>query len=254
VKLIALVAHGLGGLRCRAPRVGAALLHRGPARSPQCRWPTAGAYILACMAHQSARQGHPAEAVTLIETAVAGTRGRESASLTAELYSRQAYALASLGDASACSSAISKARTQAEQLTPDDDPPWLYWMSPANITADAGNCLLQLEQAERATGLLEEGVALFSKSLARDRQNYLIHLADALARPGKQCDLDAAASRGMVAIDLAEGLDSTRSINLIRNLHTQLKPHAKIPTVRDFVERAQGLALTHQKCARRCGR
>ena len=193
------------------------------------------------MAHQSARQGHPAEAVTLIETAVAGTRGRESASLTAELYSRQAYALASLGDASACSSAISKARTQAEQLTPDDDPPWLYWMSPANITADAGNCLLQLEQAERATGLLEEGVALFSKSLARDRQNYLIHLADALARPGKQCDLDAAAGRGMAAIDLAEGLDSTRSINLIRNLHTQLKPHAKIPTVRDFVERAQGL-------------
>ena len=109
------------------------------------------------------------------------------------------------------------------------------------ITADAGNCLLQLEQAERATGLLEEGVALFSKSLARDRQNYLIHLADALARPGKQCDLDAAAGRGMAAIDLAEGLDSTRSINLIRNLHTQLKPHAKIPTVRDFVERAQGL-------------
>ena len=62
-----------------------------------------------------------------------------------------------------------------------------------------------------------------------------------LARPGKQRDLDAAAGRGMAAIDLAEGLDSTRSVDLIRNLHTQMKPHAKVPAVRDFVERAQGL-------------
>jgi hypothetical protein len=59
-----------------------------------------GAHVLACMAHQSARQGHPVEAVTLIETAVAVARGRETASLMAELYSRQAHALATLGDAS----------------------------------------------------------------------------------------------------------------------------------------------------------
>lgn len=45
----------------------------------------------------------------------------------------------------------------------------------------------------------------------------------------------------MAAIDFAENLVSTRSIDLIRNLHTQRKPHTKVPAVRDFVERTQEL-------------
>ena len=36
-----------------------------------------GAHILATMANQAARQGQPAEGVTFIETALAGTRGRQ---------------------------------------------------------------------------------------------------------------------------------------------------------------------------------
>ncbi|MGH3931017.1 MAG: hypothetical protein ACRDTF_13690, partial [Pseudonocardiaceae bacterium] len=68
-----------------------------------------------------------------------------------------------------------------------------------------------------------------------------IQLADALARPGKQRDLDAAANRGMAAIRLAEGLDSTRSADLLRDLCRQMKPHAKVPVVRDFLDQARGL-------------
>ena len=37
-----------------------------------------GAHILSCMAEQAARQGRPAEAVTLIETALAGVRGQQT--------------------------------------------------------------------------------------------------------------------------------------------------------------------------------
>ncbi|MGH4018247.1 MAG: hypothetical protein ACRDT0_03170 [Pseudonocardiaceae bacterium] len=198
-----------------------------------------GAHILASMAHQATRQGRPADAVTLIETAVAGARGRATASLLAELYSRQAYALATLGDATACTAAISRARTQVEQLEPGDDPRWLYWMSPANITAGAGNCLLQLGQPDRATGLLEEGIALFGESLPRDRQIYLTHLADARARPGSQRDLDAAAGLGKAAIDLSGSLASTRSVGRIRDLSRQMQPHAQVPAVRDFLEQAR---------------
>ncbi|MGQ0777277.1 MAG: hypothetical protein ACT4NY_23160 [Pseudonocardiales bacterium] len=91
------------------------------------------------------------------------------------------HALATLRDAAACTSAMSKARTQIEQLKPDNDLPWLYWMSPANITAGAGNCLLKLGRADQATRLLEEGITL------------------------------------------------------------QMRPHAKVPAVRDFSERARGL-------------
>jgi hypothetical protein len=66
------------------------------------------------MAYQAAREGQPAEAVTLIDTAVVGVRGRETASLLAQLYSKQAYALAIMGDTSRYSAVISKTRTEVE--------------------------------------------------------------------------------------------------------------------------------------------
>jgi hypothetical protein len=156
------------------------------------------------------------------------------------LYSKQAYALATMGDASRCHAAISKARSEIERLNRDDDPPWLYWVSPAEITAAAGRCLQTLGQVDQAAVMLDEGIALFDKSFVRDRTNYLIHLTDVLAQPGPQRDLDAAAERGMLAIDLVESLDSARGNNRLRNLCRQMKPHVKIPAVADFLDRARG--------------
>lgn len=201
-----------------------------------------GAHILGSMAYQAAREGQPAEAVTLIESALMGARGRQTASLLAQLYSKQAYALATMGDTSRCNAAISKARTEVERLNRDDDPPWLYWVSPAEITAGAGRCLQKLGQANPAAAMLDQGIALFDKSFVRDRTNYLIHLANALAQQGPQRDLDAAAERGMVALDLAESLDSARGNDRLRDLYRQMKPHGKLPAVADFLDRARGLA------------
>ncbi|MGH4013664.1 MAG: hypothetical protein ACRDSL_06965 [Pseudonocardiaceae bacterium] len=146
-----------------------------------------------------------------------------------------------LGSMSACAEAISKARTQIEHLDSEDDPPWLYWVIPAWITVEAGDCLLRLGQADRAAAMLNEGVTLFDESFARDRQLYTLHLADALARPGKQQDLEAAARLGKASIDLAESLDSTLAADLLRDLHDQMKPHHKVLAVRDFLERTRGL-------------
>ncbi|MGH2776457.1 MAG: hypothetical protein ACRDJT_13625, partial [Actinomycetota bacterium] len=200
-----------------------------------------GAHILGCMADQAARHGRAAEAVTLIETAVLGIRGRATPRLLAELYIRKAYALATMEDGSACVAAVAKARTQVEQFKQDSDPRWLYWVTPAEITAGAGDCLLQLGQPDRATALLGGGIALFDESFARDRQIYLTHLADALARPGKQRDLEAATDRGLAAVHLAESLTSTRGIDCLRDLYRQMQPHASVPAVGDFLERARGV-------------
>ncbi|MGH3896737.1 MAG: hypothetical protein ACRDTA_00500, partial [Pseudonocardiaceae bacterium] len=199
-----------------------------------------GAHVLSCLAQQAARQGRPAEAVTLIETALAGIRGQQVPRLLAEIHIRQASALATLNDVSGCAAAISRARTYVEPR--DEDPPWLYWVSQADITSSAGGYLLRLGQADRAAVLLEEGLPLFDESFVRDRQLFTIHLANALAQPGKQRDLDAAASRGMEAIQLADGLDSNKNADLLRDLSHQLSPHAKVPAVRDFVERSREFA------------
>jgi hypothetical protein len=201
-----------------------------------------GAHILASMAKQAAHSGRPTEAVTLAQTALAGSQGRQTPRLLAELYVREAYAFGTLGDVSSCTAAVSKAHTQLERLEEDEDLPWLYWVIPAWVLAEAGDCLLQLNRADQAVAMLDEGIALFDESFARDRVIYLAHLADALARPGEQCDLEAAATRGIEAIQLAESLHSTISVGLLQNLHHQMMPHANLPAVEGFLERAAAVA------------
>jgi hypothetical protein len=200
-----------------------------------------GAHILATMTLQATRQGQPAEGVTLIETALAGMRGRATPALFAELHIREALAFATLRDAPACTAAISRARTQAEQLKPDDDPAWLYWLDPASIAISAGNCLLQLGQTEQAAGILHEGLAQLSQSRIRDQQVYITYLADARAQPGKQRDFEAAAGLGLQSLDLAENLNSTRGTALLHDLYLRMKPHDTVPAVREFLERVEGL-------------
>ncbi|MCA1705366.1 MAG: hypothetical protein LC808_19765, partial [Actinobacteria bacterium] len=200
-----------------------------------------GAHVLAAMANQAARHGQPAEGVTLIETALAGTRGRATPALVAELHIWQALTFATLGDTSACTGAISKARSHVEQLQPDDEPTWLYWLDPTAITITAGNCHLLLGQVEQGAALLDEGIAELNGAFVRDRQLHLTQLADARTRPGKQRDLDAAASLGMQSLDLAESLNSTRGTDLLRDLYFRMKPHDTIPAVREFLERVEAV-------------
>jgi tetratricopeptide (TPR) repeat protein len=193
------------------------------------------------MAYQAAREGHPREAVTLIDTAVAGVRGRETPRLLTALYSRQAYALATLGDCSGCTAAISKTRTAVEAINHNDDLRYLYWVGPAEVTAGAGRCLLTLGKADLAVGMLEEGIGLFDESFVRDRRNYLIRLAEALTHPGPQRDLDAAVEHGRAALELSENLDSTRGVDRLRDLVSQMRPHTTVPAVRDFVDHTRDL-------------
>lgn len=200
-----------------------------------------GAHVLSSMAEQAARQGQPAEAVTLIETALAGMQGHLIPSLLAELYGRQAYAFATVGNVPDCAAVISKLNTQIERLAPDTGPSWLYWVNPANMTCEVGNALRQLGHTEQSAVVIENGIAMYDDSLLVGQAGYLIALADVRARPGKQRDLDVAASHGMEAIKLTETLDSPRLTGLIRDLCHQMTPHARVPAVGDFLERARDL-------------
>jgi transcriptional regulator with XRE-family HTH domain len=200
-----------------------------------------GAHILGSMAHQAAREGHPGEAITLIDTAMTGVRGRATPRLLASLHSHQAYPLATLGDSPGATAAITKARDQIDRATPEGDLPYLYWVGPADVTAWAGRCLLRLGKADHAVALLGEGIALLDESFVRDRQQYLIRHAEALVHPGPRQDLEAALERGGAALDLSGDLDSAQSAELLRDLLSQLGPHVTVPVVREFMDRAREL-------------
>jgi hypothetical protein len=199
-----------------------------------------GAYILSGMAHQAAAQHRPAEAATFIETALAGTHGRQTPALMALLHNLQARAQAVLQDGAACTRAIARANLWAERTKPEKEPVRLYWVNRAAVTADNGKALLRLGRAEHAVGPLADGVRQLGDSMVRDRQLYLADLAEALIQPGQQRDLEEAAQRAMEAVGLAEGLASTRATERIRDLCVQMKPHAKVPVVRDFLEEVRG--------------
>ncbi len=113
-------------------------------------------------------------------------------------------------------------------------------MDRAAITVDAGECLLRLGQPDQAVTMLGEGIAQLPESFVRDRQIVMTHLADALAQPGKQRDLDASAGLGMQSIDLAESLESHRATDSLRDLYFRLQAHGEVPAVQDFLERARG--------------
>jgi len=203
--------------------------------------PALGTYILCSIAAQAAKQQQPAEAVTFIETALAGTRGRQTPALMARLHVNQANAQALLRDDAGCARAAAKADSWAEQIKPEDEPPRLYWVNQATVAVDTGRALLRLGRADQAVRPLAEGVRQLDDSMVRDRQLYLTDWAEALVIPGRQRDLEQAASRGLEAVALAEELSSTRGIQRIRDLRKQLKPHTKVPIVREFLERAREL-------------
>jgi hypothetical protein len=148
-----------------------------------------------------------------------------------------------LKDSSACIAAICQARTHVERTANDEEPAYLYWVRPAEVTACTGFCLLQLGQADRAVTVIDQGIAMFDAPFDRDRQLYLTDLAEALMRPGKQRDLEAAADKGIEAIHLAKNLSSTRSADRIHDLTRLMTPHANSPTVSEFLEQARLFAV-----------
>jgi tetratricopeptide (TPR) repeat protein len=198
-----------------------------------------GAHILKCMAEQSADLGHPQDALILIDSALAGTRGTTPPGQAALLHSWRARAQAALGDEPACTASISVAQTCAERIEPKHNPPWLYWLSHADIVTKAGEALLQAGQPQRAEPFLERGIgALPADRHVGDQQVFLTRLASAQLQNGK---LDGAAASGLRALDLATQRSSQRSIGQIRTLYRQMKPHGAVAAASEFLDRAREL-------------
>ena len=84
-------------------------------------------------------------------------------------------------------------------------------------------------------------MAQFSASFIRDRQLYLVRQAEARTLPGKQRDLEAAASLGLQSLDLTESLHSTRGTSRLRDLYLRMKPHNTVPAVLEFLQRVEAV-------------
>ncbi|PKV82608.1 hypothetical protein BX283_0046 [Streptomyces sp. TLI_146] len=221
----------------------AAWLHfdQGRHASAQRHWRTAlhaahtaddrdlGAGVLSDLAYSATWLGHPRDAVNILAHARTRTRHATARSL---LDVRRARALALLHDEVGTARALSDAERELERGHAGTAPPWVSWMSPADVAVDAGRCWLDLDDPQRAASALDEGLGLLDPVRERTRAIMLTYRAHtALASH----DVDAAVADTRTALDTALGTGASRCLDLVRNtLGTLLEPHRDAATVRDL--------------------
>ncbi|SBU97771.1 hypothetical protein YW5DRAFT_05632 [Streptomyces sp. Ncost-T6T-1] len=226
----------------------AAWLHfdQGRQASAQRHWRTAlhsahsadardlGAGVLSDLAYSATWLGHPGEAVEILSHARTRTRHATARSL---LDVRRARALAVLRDDVGTARALNDAEHQLERGSVQSAPPWVSWMSSADLAVDAGRCWLDLEDPRRATAALDEGLSLLAPERERTRAIMLTYRAHA-ALAGR--DVDAAVADTRTALDTALGTGASRCLGLVRStLWDSFEPHRGETAVQDLRSYAQ---------------
>jgi hypothetical protein len=249
LSLVADLAQLLGWLHFDSSRYGAAerylLLSVGVCRALDAR--DRAANVIGMLSYVSAFAGHGPEAVRLAEAAAAECRSTEPV-LRARLLGRDATAAAADGD-------LGRFRRRAEQAAEvlDDsrsreNPSYLYYLTPAQLAAEAGQGLVVL--AERTTShrkrLLTDGIDLLTDAVAAMVTPYpgsgppyarsgLVHstfLAHAHLLRG---DLPAAVAVLRTTLDLVPTVQSPRARHYLRRLRPALARRARSPVIGDFL-------------------
>ncbi|MEH1124847.1 hypothetical protein [Micromonospora sp. CPCC 206061] len=165
-----------------------------------------GVYVLSNLALQSAYAGDGATAVGLLEVA---RRRVDPAARTVlamlDCWSARAHALS--GDATTAAVLINQADDLYDRRRDGDDPDWVYWMPQPSLTAEAGTALLAINDLPAAERSLGAGLDTLDADSTRDRNLYLVRIAETQLRTNRIDEADATAR---AAIDAATGIDSAR--------------------------------------------
>ena len=120
------------------------------------------AHILADLAFQATSIGESADGVALGEAA-AHMAERTPASVRASVSSRLAYAYAGVGRVTACERAWLESRDQMADRRPEQDPEWMYYLTPNHLDCQAGYSLILAGRRVAADGDQASGRALLRK-------------------------------------------------------------------------------------------
>lgn len=201
--------------------------------------PTIAAATMSYMAVQSYSAGNPYDAPRLAQAAVDLIKGNPIPLVRSMLAIREArgYAKDRAGR-SACEKALLKAERMFAAGPTDDDPDWLYWMSPGELHGQAASCYLDLEDYKRAVDRFQEAIDSYDMYCVRDRAMCLTRRATALVKLGR---VEEAYSDAQHAIELGERIDSTRLHDHWRTLDSAFRDHGPANLAADFRERIRDL-------------
>ncbi|MFI0764123.1 hypothetical protein ACH4TQ_04220 [Streptomyces sp. NPDC021218] len=195
------------------------------------------ANVLSCMSLQATYDGNPAEAIALACKAQDVARGIGDQPLVMSmLHLREAFAHASLRDASACHQAIDRSRDFFERARgrTDEAPSWVRYFDETKLIIDSGIALARLGEAPRAEPLIAEGLRREASAQQRGRALHAFWLASTQLEQSKLGD--ACHSAGL-ALDLSAVIDSPRVAGHIHEFHRRLAPYAREAPVIRFEQR-----------------
>ncbi|MEU5647275.1 tetratricopeptide repeat protein [Streptomyces milbemycinicus] len=216
------------GLRQRSQRYF--LYALATARTAQDR-PLA-AYIISCMSYCATWETRQEEGLRLIRIARKGSCKEDFGIGHALLATREARARARLGDKVGCVRTLNEAADLSQDNVSSADPPWLSWVSPPVMVADAGRAWLELGDFRRAEQCLERGLELFGESQPRNRMLHWTSLAE--ARLGRE-EVDGAVEAAEEALSLAMVMTSQRAHIRLADLRRKLKRYDSA-AARDVVQ------------------
>ncbi|GAB2880160.1 XRE family transcriptional regulator [Streptomyces mayteni] len=163
--------------------------------------------------------------------------GRDApAAVRALLFERLAWAHAKARQPRGAEQALAEAEAavasaEAEQAGPD----WAAWVDQREVSIMTGRCWAELGRPLRAVPVLEETLAGFPDTRARDKSLYMSWLADAYLDAG---EIEQAAAVTERCFQLALGIGSVRPQERVTMLLNRLKPHHSVPEVAELLEHA----------------
>jgi hypothetical protein len=195
--------------------------------------PLAG-QLITTLSYHLANTGRARDGVLLAQTAVTGCQGTTTATVTALLLERLAWAYARTKDRRQVERTLGRVEDTYAVSNPAEDPPWVYWLTVEEVDVMAGRCWVELAQPDRATTLLDRALVAYDADRPRETGLYLSYLAEARHQAG---DIDEAARLGCRVLDLTGRTASTRPDSRARHLQHLLRPHRGNAAVDEFVAR-----------------
>ncbi len=182
--------------------------------------PGIAANILRCMAVQACGQADPRTGIELLRSARAGARGRLTATENAILAGQLAVAHGRAGDREAARAAADEAQRHIGEATPDDAPPYAYFVTPEVIFYLNGVSMIFGGDPAAAIPLVQSAIDNADPNMPRDLLEFQASLSVAHARTG---DPDAALRLAHQAIAATPLTASAMIAESFTEVHREIK-------------------------------
>ncbi|WP_327387998.1 helix-turn-helix domain-containing protein [Streptomyces sp. NBC_01207] len=153
------------------------------------------------------------------------------------LADRLAWQHATSGNHREADYALGIAEEAIHEHSNEPGPDWAYWVDSDEIAIMTGRCWAELHRPLRAIPALEDALARYDDTRARDKALYLSWLAAAYLDAG---EVEHSAAITARVFDLSEGLASIRPMARARLMVKRLEPHRSLAPVGALLERAKG--------------